>query len=41
MSANATRANWAWGLLGWLVAVVLFFPLFWITITSFKTEQGA
>jgi ABC-type glycerol-3-phosphate transport system permease component len=41
MSANATRANWAWGLLGWLVAAVLFFPIFWITITSFKTEQGA
>lgn len=41
MSANTNRASWWWALLGWLVAVVLFFPIFWITITAFKTEQGA
>lgn len=33
--------TWIFGLLGWLVALVLFFPIFWMAITAFKTEQGA
>lgn len=33
--------TWFFGLLGWLVAIVLFFPIFWMAITAFKTEQGA
>jgi sorbitol/mannitol transport system permease protein len=41
MSANTNRAPWWWALLAWLVAALLFFPIFWITITAFKTEQGA
>jgi len=28
-------------LLAWLVAGVLFFPVFWMAITAFKTERGA
>jgi sorbitol/mannitol transport system permease protein len=28
-------------LLGWLVALLLFFPIFWMVLTSFKTELGA
>jgi sorbitol/mannitol transport system permease protein len=29
------------GLLGWFVALTLFFPIFWMALTAFKTEQGA
>ena len=29
------------GIIGWIVAVIIFFPLFWMIITAFKTEQGA
>ena len=29
------------GTLAWLIALALFFPIFWMTITSFKTEQQA
>src|SRR6516162_9873202 len=29
------------GIIGWLVAAIIFFPLFWMIITAFKTEQGA
>lgn len=29
------------GLLAWIVALALFFPIFWMTITAFKTEQQA
>src|SRR5690242_21859895 len=33
--------KWAFGLLGWLIAAILFFPIFWGLITAFKTELGA
>lgn len=29
------------GLLAWLIALALFFPIFWMAITAFKTEQQA
>jgi sorbitol/mannitol transport system permease protein len=29
------------GILGWLIAIIIFFPIFWMTITAFKTERGA
>ncbi len=29
------------GLLAWAIAIALFFPIFWMTITAFKTEQQA
>ncbi|WP_089340637.1 carbohydrate ABC transporter permease [Burkholderia singularis] len=29
------------GVLAWLVALALFFPIFWMAITAFKTEQQA
>jgi sorbitol/mannitol transport system permease protein len=29
------------GVLAWLVSILLFFPIFWMTITAFKTEQQA
>ncbi|MBV8586499.1 MAG: carbohydrate ABC transporter permease [Verrucomicrobia bacterium] len=28
-------------LLGWAVAFAIFFPIFWLTLTAFKTEKGA
>jgi sorbitol/mannitol transport system permease protein len=33
--------KWFFGLLGWGVALALFFPIFWIAVTAFKTEQQA
>lgn len=42
MATDTNNANkWLIGLLGWLVALVLFFPIFWMFITSFKTEVAA
>lgn len=29
------------GMLAWLIALLLFFPIFWMAITAFKTEQQA
>ncbi|MDE1183150.1 carbohydrate ABC transporter permease [Paraburkholderia sp.] len=29
------------GILAWIIALLLFFPIFWMTITAFKTEQQA
>jgi sorbitol/mannitol transport system permease protein len=29
------------GILGWIIAILIFFPIFWMTITAFKTERGA
>ena len=33
--------TWLIGIAGWLIALIVFFPIFWIAITAFKTEQGA
>jgi sorbitol/mannitol transport system permease protein len=33
--------KWLYGILCWLVALVIFFPIFWMAITAFKTEKGA
>ena len=33
--------QWLVGLLAWLVAGLLFFPIFWMFVTSFKTEVAA
>lgn len=35
------HANLIFGIIGWIVAAIIFFPLFWMIITAFKTEQGA
>ncbi|AET88343.1 MULTISPECIES: carbohydrate ABC transporter permease [Caballeronia] len=29
------------GIVAWIVSILLFFPIFWMTITAFKTEQQA
>jgi sorbitol/mannitol transport system permease protein len=33
--------KWLWGTFAWLVAIAIFFPIFWMAITAFKTEKGA
>ncbi|MGA8657986.1 MAG: carbohydrate ABC transporter permease [Chthoniobacterales bacterium] len=33
--------NLIFGIVGWVIAVIIFFPIFWMAITAFKTEQGA
>lgn len=40
--ATAKKSNqWLIGLLAWAVAFILFFPILWMFITSFKTEVAA
>jgi sorbitol/mannitol transport system permease protein len=34
-------SNTIFGIIGWIVALIIFFPIFWMIITAFKTEQGA
>lgn len=29
------------GLLAWTCAIILFFPIFWVAVTAFKTEHQA
>jgi sorbitol/mannitol transport system permease protein len=33
--------NTVWGLVAWLVALLFFFPVFWMVLSSFKEEQDA
>ena len=33
--------TWIAGCVGWSAAIVLFFPIFWMALTAFKTEAGA
>jgi sorbitol/mannitol transport system permease protein len=33
--------NWALGGLAWVTALVFFFPVFWMVLNSFKTEEDA
>ena len=46
-SVSSKNAPWAVfkraipGVLAWLIALLLFFPIFWMSITAFKTEQQA
>jgi sorbitol/mannitol transport system permease protein len=47
-AALRTRRPWrrrtagvAWGALAWLLAIVFFFPVFWMVLTSFKPESAA
>src|SRR5207302_4170448 len=35
------RNSIAAGLVGWIVAIVFFFPVLWMVVTSFKTEADA
>ena len=42
MATENNKSNqWLIGVLGWAVACILFFPIFWMFITSFKTEVAA
>jgi sorbitol/mannitol transport system permease protein len=33
--------NLSWGVLAWIVGLVFFFPVFWMVLNSFKSEQDA
>ena len=41
MLSKKLRQKWVMTLLGWSVALLLAFPVFWIVLTSFKTETEA
>ena len=34
-------SKWAFGILAWLVAIIIFFPIFVMMITAFKNEREA
>ena len=38
---HATRDKLILTIVGWLVAALVFFPIFWMFLTSFKTEVEA
>jgi sorbitol/mannitol transport system permease protein len=38
---ESRAVNSAFGLLAWIVGLVFFFPVFWMVLNSFKTEQDA
>jgi len=38
---DSGRTNWMGGLVCWIVALGMFFPVFWMFLTSFKTEIKA
>ena len=33
--------TWIVGILGWSIALIIFFPIFWTMLTTFKSEQQA
>jgi sorbitol/mannitol transport system permease protein len=35
------KSPWWVAVLGWACAIVLFFPIFWVAVTAFKSEQQA
>ncbi len=39
--AKRRNNSLTWGIVGWVVGIVFFFPVLWMVITSFKTEAGA
>ena len=39
--AKRRNNSLTWGIVGWVVGIVLFFPVLWMVITSFKTEADA
>lgn len=38
---NKLRRKWVMTIPGWAAALLLFFPIFWMIVTSFKTESDA
>ena len=38
---KATVSKMFWPVLAWTVAIVFFFPIFWMVLTSFKTDADA
>jgi sorbitol/mannitol transport system permease protein len=39
--AKRRNNSLTWGIVGWVVGIVFFFPVLWMVITSFKTEAEA
>ena len=39
--AGEPGTNWTAGVIAWVVALIMFFPIFWMVLASFKTEVVA
>ncbi|HEX4297430.1 MAG TPA: carbohydrate ABC transporter permease [Devosia sp.] len=37
----STSGKWGWTIFAWIVALLIFFPILWTILTSFKTEGDA
>ncbi|WP_407495569.1 carbohydrate ABC transporter permease [Pseudooceanicola sp. MF1-13] len=41
VAQQSTFSRIAWPVLAWVVALIFFFPIFWMVLTSFKTDADA
>ncbi|HCI08424.1 MAG TPA: sugar ABC transporter permease, partial [Sulfitobacter sp.] len=41
VSQGSKLGNVLWPALAWIIALVFFFPIFWLVFTSFKTDADA
>ena len=41
VAQNSKLGNVLWPALAWIVAIIFFFPIFWLVFTSFKTDADA
>ena len=41
VAQNSKIGNFLWPALAWLIALIFFFPIFWLVFTSFKTDADA
>jgi sorbitol/mannitol transport system permease protein len=41
VAQHSKLSNFLWPVLAWAIALIFFFPIFWLVFTSFKTDQDA
>mgnify|MGYP000209292617 FL=1 len=41
VAQNSKIGNFLWPVLAWTIALIFFFPIFWLVFTSFKTDADA
>ena len=41
VTQSSKLSNFLWPVLAWTIAIIFFFPIFWLVFTSFKTDADA
>lgn len=41
VAQTSKNGNFLWPVLAWTIALIFFFPIFWLVFTSFKTDADA